>query len=143
MRRVVLDTNVLVSAILIPKGIPAKILNLVRQDKVALIFSHATLKELDRVLHYDRLVSLLKKKGLAVSTVETFVKDLVRIAIITPGTLEVAAIQADPADNLILACAVEGQADFIVSGDHHLTDLKSFQGIKIVAPRTFLKLIAS
>ena len=43
----------------------------------------------------------------------------------------------------ILECAVEGRADFIISGDHHLTELKNYQGIKIVAPSTFLALIAN
>jgi predicted nucleic acid-binding protein len=40
-----------------------------------------------------------------------------------------------------LECAVEGRADFIVSGDRHLTDIESFQGIRIVNPVTFLELI--
>ena len=42
---------------------------------------------------------------------------------------------------MIIACALEGQADFIISGDHHLTDLKNYQGIKIVDPATFLTLM--
>jgi hypothetical protein len=44
---------------------------------------------------------------------------------------------------MIIACALEGQADFIISGDHHLTDLEDYQGIKIVVPATFLALIAN
>ena len=58
----------------------------------------------------------------------------------TPGQLDIDAIPDDPSDNMILACAVEGWADFIISGDHHLTDLKIFQGITIVNPATFLKI---
>ena len=41
----------------------------------------------------------------------------------------------------ILECALEGQADFIISGDHHLTDLENYQGIKIVDPATFWTLM--
>jgi len=48
---------------------------------------------------------------------------------------------ADDSDNRILECAVEGQAEFIISGDRHLKDLKSFQGIKIVDSATFLACI--
>jgi len=60
----------------------------------------------------------------------------------TPGILNVSAIVDDPSDNIYLACAVEGHANFIVSGDHHLTDLKTYLGIPIVNPANFLKLIA-
>jgi putative PIN family toxin of toxin-antitoxin system len=44
----------------------------------------------------------------------------------------------DPKDNPVLECAVAGQADFIVTGDKDLLDLKSFRGIKIITPRQFL-----
>jgi predicted nucleic acid-binding protein len=47
--------------------------------------------------------------------------------------------QHDPSDNIYLACAVEGNAGFIISGGHHLTDLKTFRGIPIVNPAAFLK----
>ena len=48
-------------------------------------------------------------------------------------------IGSNPDDNRILECAVEGKADVIVSGDHHLRDLKSYQGIPIVRPIDFLR----
>ena len=47
-------------------------------------------------------------------------------------------VDDDPDDNKVLACALEGKADFIVSGDHHLTDIGSFRGIPIVKPDAFL-----
>ena len=53
------------------------------------------------------------------------------------------SVIVDDPDNRILECAEEGRADFIISGDHHLTELKKYQGIKIVAPSTFLALIAN
>jgi predicted nucleic acid-binding protein len=64
-----------------------------------------------------------------------------RGAFIIPGKLDIDVIPEDPADNKIIACALEGDADFIISGDHHLTDLKIFQGIKIVDPAAFLKIV--
>jgi len=63
------------------------------------------------------------------------------VATITPGLIEVDAVKADPDDNKILACAIEAHADFIISGDHHLTDLKEYKNIRIVNPDAFLKLI--
>jgi len=53
------------------------------------------------------------------------------------------AVKEDPEDNRYLECAVEGQADFIISGDHHLTDLHVFEGIKIVDPAAFLRIMAN
>jgi uncharacterized protein len=61
---------------------------------------------------------------------------------IAPGELAVEAIKDDPSDNIYLACAVEGKADFVVSGDAHLRNLKSFQAIRIVDPATFCLIIA-
>jgi predicted nucleic acid-binding protein len=64
-----------------------------------------------------------------------------QVAVLTPGELAVEAVADDPADDLVLACAVEGNADFIISGDHHLLDLENYQGIKIVNPARFLDLL--
>ncbi len=50
-------------------------------------------------------------------------------------------IESDPTDNKYLECAVEGKADLIISGDHHLTDLKAYRGIEIVSPAEFLKAV--
>ena len=68
---------------------------------------------------------------------------LLKAAIITPGEILAEGVSDDPADDMIIAGALEGHADFIISGDHHLTDLEDYQGIKIVAPSTFLALIAN
>ena len=73
--------------------------------------------------------------------VYSFLEKMSKVAVITPGKLVIDAIPDDPADNKILACGLEGEADYIISGDHHLTDLKIFQGIKIINPSTFLKII--
>jgi predicted nucleic acid-binding protein len=54
------------------------------------------------------------------------------------GLGEPLAIIVDDPDNRILECAVAGQADFIISGDKHLLNLKNFQGINIVTPADFL-----
>ena len=82
--------------------------------------------------------TLLKKHGIISEEVKSIIERLSRIAVVTPGELNLDVIQEDPADNKILACAVESEADFIISGDHHLLELKKYQGILIVNPTTFL-----
>ena len=51
---------------------------------------------------------------------------------------KIAAIEEDPTDNIFLACAIDGEADYIISGDHHLLDLGSYEGVQIVRPKDFL-----
>lgn len=59
-------------------------------------------------------------------------------ALQTKGELTVEVIAQDPDDNKFLACAIEGEADYIVSGDHHLLDLGSYRCIPILRPAAFL-----
>lgn len=66
-------------------------------------------------------------------------KLVVRVAKVVEPRATIQAIKADPDDDRILECALAGGADLIVSGDHHLTRLKNFEGIAIVRPVYFLK----
>ena len=141
MIKVVLDTNLLVSAILSPHGKPADILKLVFNDVITLIISPAILREAHRVLRYPKLLKLMKKNGISFGEVDDFLKKMSRVAFITPGNQNIEVIHDDPSDNMILACALEGNADFIVSGDRHLRDLKVYQNIRIVDPVTLLIII--
>jgi len=134
MTRIVIDTNILVSAILTPKGNPAKILKLVLEGKLNLIISPAILEETRQVLRYPRLVKLMKKNKITMKEVYDFLDKMSNVAVITPGQLDIDAISDDPADNKILVCSLEREAEYIISGDHHLKDLKIFQGIRIVDP---------
>lgn len=59
---------------------------------------------------------------------------------LTPGKGRIKAVQEGPSDNIYLDCALEGSADYIVSGDRHLLDLETFRKIPIVSPAAFLKL---
>jgi predicted nucleic acid-binding protein len=62
-----------------------------------------------------------------------------RKAIITKDIYHTDRINKDPTDNKFLACAMEGKADFIVSRDPHLRNLKEFHGIEIVDVKTFVE----
>jgi putative PIN family toxin of toxin-antitoxin system len=136
--RVVLDANVLVSAVLYPSSNPGHILELIRQNAIQLLVSLDTLTEVKAVLLYPRLRKLHR---LSPKWIETFIQELADLAEMTPGDLIVDTIKTDPSDNIYLACAVEGKADFVVSGDKHLKNLKTYKGIGIIDPAAFLNLI--
>ena len=72
---------------------------------------------------------------------QTWLEDLARLALMTPGSLALAVIQDDPPDNRYLECAVEGEAAYLVSGDRLLLSLGMFEGIQIVSPRVFLEVL--
>lgn len=133
MLKVVLDTNVIVSGLNFPTSNPAKILLLVASGEVANFTSRHIVNETRRIL-VDKFFWTHEEAEAAEVWLKTFSKS------VTPKN-RISVIVDDP-DNRILECAEEGQADFIISGDHHLTDLEDYQGIKIVAPSTFIALIA-
>jgi uncharacterized protein len=141
MIRVVLDTNVLISALLTPGSPPAKILELALEGRLRIIISPAIIREIGLVLQYPKLKKTLQKHGLSSLEVEEAIFKILRVATITPGRLMVQGISRDPADDAILSCAAAGRADFLVSGDKDLTALDSYEGIRILEPAAFLRLI--
>lgn len=129
---VVLDTNILISAIFW-RGNPYKVILNAFKKKYSLYLSTEILKELE------------EKLSLKFKFPEDKIKNHIGILreygrIIEP-TIKVDIINEDPDDNRILECAVSCNADYIVSGDHHLLKLKEFKGIKIVTAKEFLELI--
>jgi putative PIN family toxin of toxin-antitoxin system len=140
MIRVVLDTNVFVSAILSPEGPPARILEIALTGRIRLVISQAILREIRQVLQYPKIQKLLKKRRITAPELEAVVLKILKVAFLTTGQLSLEGICGDPADDMVVSCAVEGEVDFIVSGDQDLTSLESYQWIKIVAPAAFLKL---
>ncbi len=136
--KAVLDVGQFVSATINPYGHPAQILTAWRNGGFTLVTSFPILEDLRRVLFYPRI---RKRHGLSDQEIALFVDSLAHAAQLTAGTLEVDAVADDPADNKILACAVEGQVDYVVASDVHLTSLGSFSGIPIVLPRRFLEIL--
>jgi uncharacterized protein len=134
MLNVVLDTNVIVSGLNFPTSNPAKILLLVASGEVSNFTSRHIVNETRRIL-VDKFFWTHEEVEAAEVWLKTFSRS------VNPKN-RIAVIVDDP-DNRILECAVESRADFIISGDRHLTDLKNYQVIKIVAPSTFLALIAN
>jgi hypothetical protein len=138
MTRAVLDANVLVSVILAPQGIPARILTAWQVDRFHLVLSEAILNEIDRVLRYPRIA---RRHRWSEARRQRCIEDLAHLAIMTPGAARLAVIAEDPPDDRYLECAIEGEADYIVGGDQHLLELGEYQGIRIVTPRAFLDVL--
>jgi uncharacterized protein len=135
MRRIVCDTNVVVSGLLW-NGTPRQMLARVEQGHNSLFTSRTLLDELDKVLRYPRLASILCKAGLDRRDI---LRWLVRHAtIVMPKPLGCIVVAADPSDDHALACAVSAAADVIVSGDRHLLDLRSFREIPILTASQLL-----
>ncbi len=129
MRRVVIDTNVLVSSFF--GGKPREVLDLWREGKVVLCVTDVIMEEYLEVLARFEDVGDEAKEFFAVVTLPG------RALFVDPAA-EVRVIGEDPDDDMFLACAVAARAEAIVSGDRHLLDLGEFQGIPILAPAVFL-----
>jgi uncharacterized protein len=129
VRRVVADTNVLVSALQFG-GKPKELLGLAVDGHVDLAISEPILEETLRVLR-DKFHRTSDELG------ETDKQLRVIARIVTP-TENIKAVDADPSDDRILECAVEADAEIIVSGDQHLLALGSFRGIPIQRVGEFL-----
>lgn len=136
--RVVLDANVIASALINPQGTPAQVLDAWRTERFQLLISAAILDELGRVLRYPKIAAYHQWPD---DRLQTWLEDLAHLAVMTPGNLTLAVIEDDPPDNRYLECAVEGEAAYLVSGDRLLLALGTFQGIAIVSPRVFLEVL--
>lgn len=137
MLRVVLDTNQFVSSVLVRHGLPAQVLGAWRRRAYLLVTSPAIITEIRTTLDYPRI---RRKYPITDEQVEQLVKLLEQDALVVPGAADITGpIPDDPNDEMVLACAVEGRADLIVSGDRHLLDLVEYKGIPIVTAREFLE----
>jgi len=136
--RVVLDANQFVSAVLVPVGHPAQILRAWQEGRFELALSLSIVAEIRRVLLYPRL---RKKHGWSEEQIDTFLKGLTKAATITLEQLSVRVVDDDPTDDKYLACALEADASYIVTGDGHLQGLGMYQGVRIVSPAVFLQIL--
>ena len=141
MLRVVIDTNVIVSGILSRQGATAEILNAWRERRFLLLSSPAIVAEIRAVLRYPRIH---RKYPLTDAEIDQVISLIEHDALLVPGSADVAgSVPADPKDEMFLACALDDQAEVIVSGDHHLLDLGVYMEIPIIAARQFLELFKS
>ena len=129
--RAVLDTNVLISSV-ISTGVPHEIVIKGVSSEYQIVVSVATLTEFR-----DTLLKYPEKFHMDEEDVQQEVETIRYFAEFVDPDEEITAVKDDPDDDKFLEAAVAGNVDYIVSGDRHLLDLDSFQGIEIVEPRAF------
>jgi putative PIN family toxin of toxin-antitoxin system len=136
MLRVVIDTNIFVSALLSKKGIPARILAAWRERKFLVFTNEEAILEVERVL--QELVATGKYVILK-EDIESILNLLRKDTILVPGQIDTkGSIPQDPSDEKYLSIALEGEANIIISGDKHLLDLSFYQNVSIQNARQFL-----
>ncbi len=128
--RVVIDSNVVVSALLRATGTPSVVVGHGLSGDFVWIISEDLVAELKRVLVRPRLRALLTQDGDAIAL---FLDDIQQRALLVQPAHRI-DVSRDPDDNRVLEAAVAGEADYIVTGDRDLLELASFEGISIVTP---------
>ena len=134
-RRVVLDTNILISATLVPLGAPARIVIAALDGRIRLVVSDNLLTEYLNVIQRPHITKKYQTIAAQIQRLSIFLRhDTIRV----DGTPTKRIVLADAKDDFVIACAVEGKAHYIVSGDEHLLQLSTYHGIKILTPRDFV-----
>jgi putative PIN family toxin of toxin-antitoxin system len=131
--RVVLDINVVVSALLF-KTTLSKIIDLWQRGTIIPVISKDTFQELQTVLAYPKF-------ALTQDEIRAMLEgEILPFFEVIEVREDVKGICADPADDKFLACALAASANYLVSGDKALTDLKQYKSVRIIKPSDFLKL---
>ncbi len=131
--RLIIDTNILISGLLSERSLPAHLIVLWREGKFDLLTSFEQLDEFMRVTRYPKI-----RERLSPALAGRLIGELRDVAVLLPK-LPIVTASEDPDDNYLLATALAGAADFLVTGDKRdLLLLKIFEGTKIVTVRDFL-----
>jgi len=131
--RIVLDTNVVVSAILFG-GKPQEILEAALAGDFRLCISEPMVVELQGVLQRPKFEFNRQ-------IVQSIVSEITLLAEWVTPTKHFELVEDDPADNDVIDCAVEANADFLISGDRHLLQLGTCVNIQIVSPDSFFNIL--
>ena len=135
MLKVVFDTNVIVSAALYEKSLPALLLSLGLEDKVRFFVSPVLLNEYEAVLKRPRF-------KLGGREITELMRKIRRKALIVTPAKRLKIIKEDEPDNRVLECAIKANADFIITGNKRHFPFEEFKGSKIVTPREFINSIS-
>lgn len=136
--KVVLDTNIIVSAILSPAGIRSQVIGAWHNQQFELVVSEPILAEYQQALNYREVAS---RHNLDPTQVTEIIADLRQFATVVEPTEKLNIILEDPDDDKFLECAVAGGADYIISADPHLLNLEEYRGMQILSPSEFLALL--
>ncbi|MBU0569744.1 putative toxin-antitoxin system toxin component, PIN family [Patescibacteria group bacterium] len=130
----VLDTNIIISGILFG-GNSREIIRLGMQKKINIYLSAQILLETSRVFY--------EKFKLTNEEIELILKGLARISTLVEPQIKLDIVKKDSSDNMVIECAYCVKADFVISGDKHLLELKKYKNINLITPSQFLDLISS
>ena|SRR3989338_5889918 len=132
--RVVLDTNVFISGIFWEGNFCSQIIEAWQERKFSLITSLDIVVELVKTLQSFKI-------RMPEEMIEEWRNMVLENACVITPTMKIEIIKEDPDDNKFLEVALAGNASIIVSQDKHLLKLREYQGIKILKPQDFLKII--
>jgi len=132
--RVVLDTNIFISGIFWPGNFCSRIIEFWKNNKVELVSSLEIVNEIVATLQEFK-IKLTPEK------ITEWEKEILERSLIVTSIKKLNIIKDDPDDNKFLEAALAGKAQYIISQDNHLLNIKEFQGINIVKPEDFLKLM--
>jgi uncharacterized protein len=128
--RVVFDTNIYISAYAFG-GVADKVVQLAQTGEVSIAISRPILHEIERVLR--------TKFHWPEDAIVKTITNIRKFTYLVIPTKTITIITTDPPDNRILECAVEANAELIISGDNDLKRLKTYQKITIISPKQFLE----
>ena len=134
VKKVVLDTSVLISALLF-KGELSKLVELWQKGKIIPVISKDTFHELRSVLEYPKF-------SLSQEEINTIIgNEVLPHFEVVEVTEEIKGVCRDPADDKFISCALSASASYIVSGDKDLCDLNRYKSVRIVTPSDFFKIV--
>lgn len=131
IERIVLDTNVLISATLWDNSVAQKLLFKCIRENIQIFSSQDIIEEYQEILGRDFDYSEEETKNI--------MEKVLQFIILVSPCIKVNAVKEDADDNKIIECAIESKADYIVSYDKHLLNLKEYQEIKIAKPEEITK----
>lgn len=138
MYRAVLDTNVFISGATISTGAPSQIINHWRNQRFVMIVSPQLFTEYHEVLLRPKIMEFTR---LSIQEVSVLIQEVKNRAYMTSGILTLNLLKNDPDDNMILACAEEGKATHLVTGNIKHFPFTDYKGIRVVSPREYLSFL--
>lgn len=132
--RVVLDTNVFISGIFWSGNYCSQLIDKWKNKEIELVISLEIVEELVETLRNFKI-------PMPEETIEEWKNLILKNSVLIQPSSKLDVIKEDPKDNKFIETAVDGKADFIISQDKHLLNLKEYKGIKLLKPEEALKII--
>jgi putative PIN family toxin of toxin-antitoxin system len=139
--RAVVDTNLFISGLFAGKGYSSQLQDLWVSSAFELAVSEMILKEIENTLLKPHIHKRLFLENGEEESIISLIRE--KAFVIAADLYQTDKIKTDPSDNKFLACALEVKADYIVSGDNHLLELKYFHGIQIVDAKALIQKVTA